>query len=655
MKLYLRLAFLFLVISSNIVNAQIRCKTEMPETTYIPQNNLNINRSDEPFIIPVIVHVFNVNNFIPVTPGSVLEFIELANNHFSGILPNINNVQLEFQSVVSNPNIQIKLATKLPDSSCFNGIIFHDLPNVGLIPSDFSVYSIDTEHYLNIHIAMSDFSYATFPTPGLIAGNPNDFIFLTNYDARLRQNTLVHELGHWVGLGHTFGPSNTSGISCNDDGIEDTPPTKGSVGGTCNLTLSECAPRVIENVNNHMDYSNCPLMFTAGQSERMRDVVSDTNLARHQIGTSDNIQRTGVFEQPYCEGEITTYNDQFRGCDSTLIRLYGMYSGFFADSVSWYCPGAAQELWLTDHPYVYYPSEGIKTAYFSVCRDGVCNTVEHIFFADIVEASLSLPYTSFPFSEDFENDFSFPQTNMTLVSDDSTPWQVCNFAGYNSENCLYVPAMFNSEIDTTSVLIGAFDFTQLNNVLVTAKVAVSAPENGSYCIFEIVLRNPCNFFIPSGAYLVLPIEEINEGNSEANFVPANSTQWHDIQFTWPNWNGASSAELELRVRYFPLTPGNTPEAFYLDDITVGELDLITQTNEIQFTDFDLFPNPVTEQLSLKLSSNKPESFKIFSPLGSLVQEGIIENNNSISLQHLSAGIYLIQINNTIKRFVKVLP
>jgi hypothetical protein len=140
---------------------------------------------------------------------------------------------------------------------------------------------------------------------------------------------------------------------------------------------------------------------------------------------------------------------------------------------------------------------------------------------------------------------------------------------------------------------------------------------------------------------------------ETNFVPTNSTQWHDIQFTWPNLNGASSAELELRVRYFPLTPGNTPEAFYLDDITVGELDVITQTNEIKFTDFELFPNPVTDQLSVKLTSNKPESFKIFSPLGSLVQEGTIENNNSISLQHLNAGIYLIQINNTIKRFVKI--
>jgi hypothetical protein len=653
MKLYLRLAFLFLVISSNIVNAQIRCNTELPENTYIPQNNLNINRSDEPFIIPVIVHVYNVNNFIPVTTGVVLECIELANNYFSGNLPNVNDVQPEFQSVVSNPNIQVKLATKLPDSSCFNGIIYYNLESYFDTPSDFSEYSIDTEHYLNIHIAVTDFSSATFPTPALIAGNPNDFILLTNFDARLRQYVLVHELGHWVGLGHTFGPANSSGISCNDDGIADTPPTKGSVGGTCNLTLSECTPGVIENVNNFMDYSNCPLMFTAGQSERMSDVVSDTNLARHQIGTPENIQRTGVFVQPYCEGEITTYNDQFRGCDSTLIRLYAMYSGFFADSVSWYCPGATQELWLTDHPYVYYPSEGVKTAYFSVCRDGVCNTIEHTFFADIVEPSLSLPFTSFPFSEDFESDFSFPQTNMVLDSDDLTPWQVCNFAGYNSENCLYIPAMFNSEIDTTSVLIGAFDFTQLNNVLVTAKVAVSAPENGSYCIFEIVLRNPCNFFIPSGAYLVLPINEINEGNLETNFVPTNSTQWHDIQFTWPNWTGAASAELELRVRYFPLTPGNTPEAFYLDNITVGELDVITQTNEIQFTDFDLFPNPVTDQLSIKLTSNKSESFKIFSPLGSLVQEGTIDNNNSISLQHLNAGIYFIQINNMIKRFVKI--
>jgi hypothetical protein len=652
MKFYLQLAILTLCIASNRINAQVQCRAGIPLSNYIPQNNSGNNRSGETFIIPVIVHIYNVSNFIQVTPGNVHECIDLTNKYYSGILPAVGDVQPEFQSLVSHPNVQLKLATKLPDSSCFNGIIFHDIPSFDLIPSDFSIYSIDTEHYLNIHIANGEFSYATFPTPGLNAGNPNDFIFLTTYDARLRQITLVHELGHWLGLSHTFGPSNTSGVSCNDDGIADTPPTKGSVGGTCNLSMSDCTPGVIENVNNHMDYSNCPMMFTAGQAERILNVIADTNLSRYQVGTLENIQRTGVLEQPYCEGTLTSFNDMFKGCDSTLIRLYGMYTGYIADSVSWYCPGATQELWLTDHPYVYYTTEGYKTAYFSVCRDGICTTLERTFFVDTVDASPTLPFTSFPFSEDFENNFSFPQTNMALFSGDLTPWQICNFTGYNSDHCLYVPAMYNTEMDTTTVRIGAFDFTQLNTVLVTAKVAFSAPENGSFCIFEIVLRESCNYLVASGAYLSLQPQQMNEGNTEPNFVPSNSTQWHDIQFTWPNWTNAANAELDLRVRYFPLTPGNTPEAFYLDDITVGEMGVITGVEKSPISDFRFYPNPAQDNIFLQFNATQQHTVKVLNAIGEIVLDKSMHSDGVIDISFLSPGVYFIHVGNSVQKLLK---
>ena len=648
----LNLLFILAIFCSNSLLAQVRCRAEAPETFYVPQSNMQVSRSNEPTIVPVIVHIYRVSNFFPVTPGNILEALDLTNQYLMGELPFAEDVQPEFQSLINYPNVQLKLATKLPDSTCFNGIIYHNLLSLNDLPTDYSTYSISTENYLNIHVSWGDFSYATFPSPGLIAGNPNDFIFLTIFDARLRPITLVHEVGHWLGLGHTFGGTNTSAVNCGDDLILDTPPTKGSAANTCNLTLSECTPGVIENVHNHMDYSNCPKMFTTGQAAFMQAVIADTNLARHQIVTPENHLRTGIFEFPQCQGSLTTYNDLFPNCDSSRVRLFGTYSNIIADSVSWYCPGATQELWLTDHPEVYYTTEGEKTAYFTVCSQGNCITAEQSFEIVLNDATPTLPFSDLPYYLDFENDFSFPQTHVTLTENDSTPWQIADFTGYNSEHCLYVPAMYNTQHDTTSFIVGSFNFTGLTNPTVSAKVAVSAPSNGSFCIFEIRLREYCNNYVPSGTYSSTMINEMNQGNVEVGFIPSNATQWHHVQTTWTNWSNAANAELEFRVRFFPLTPGNTPEAFYLDDITIGELDFVTQTSKAPMQDFQFYPNPAQDHLFIQFDKLSNQRVRILNSLGKLVLEEKMKDADILNISSIKPGVYFIQVGNSTKKFVK---
>jgi hypothetical protein len=648
----LKLLVALAVLCSNLSFSQVRCNFEAPEALYSPPSNFQVNRSNEPTIVPVIVHIYRVANFFPVTPGNIIEAIDLTNQYFMGELPNPDDVQPEFQSLVNYPNVQLKLATKLPDSTCFNGIIYHNLLSLNDLPTDYSTYSISTENYLNIHVSWGDFSYATFPSPGLIAGNPNDFIFFTNYEARLRPLTLVHELGHWLGLGHTFGGTNTSAVVCGDDLIDDTPPTKGSAGGTCNLELSECTPGVIENVHNHMDYSNCSMMFTTGQAAVMQSVIADTTLARHQIVSEENLLRTGVFDIPQCEGSLTTFNDLFPNCDSSRVRLFGTYSNIVADSVSWYCPGATQELWLTDHPQVYYTTEGEKTAYFTVCSQGNCITASQSFEITINDATPTMPFTDLPYQLDFENNFAFPQVHVKLSTNDTTPFQIADFTGYNSEHCLYVPAMYNTQHDSTSVIVGAFNFTGLTNPTVSAKVAVSAPPSGSFCIFEIRLLEYCNNYVPTSTYSATLINDMNQGNVEVGFIPSNTTQWHHVQTSWTNWSNAANAEIEFRVHYFPLTPGHTPEAFYLDDISIGEFDFVTQSSNIPVQDFQVYPNPAQDHLFVQFEKTNNRTVKLLNSMGQLVHQETMKESGIINISSINSGIYFIQVGNSTKKFVK---
>jgi hypothetical protein len=54
----------------------------------------------------------------------------------------------------------------------------------------------------------------------------------------LTTRALTHEIGHYLNLPHTWGLTNAPGVACGDDGIFDTPITKGWT--TCTLNGIKC-------------------------------------------------------------------------------------------------------------------------------------------------------------------------------------------------------------------------------------------------------------------------------------------------------------------------------------------------------------------------------------------------------------------------------
>ncbi|THY09576.1 hypothetical protein D6D03_00367 [Aureobasidium pullulans] len=82
--------------------------------------------------------------------------------------------------------------------------------------------------------------------------------------------TTVHEVGHWMGLLHTF-----EGYSCsgNGDFVADTPMQSTSTDGCPSKPAKDSCPQNVgvDPTHNYMDYSDdaCYTNFTPGQTKRM--------------------------------------------------------------------------------------------------------------------------------------------------------------------------------------------------------------------------------------------------------------------------------------------------------------------------------------------------------------------------------------------------
>ncbi len=256
--------------------------------------------------------------------------------------------------------------------------------------------------------------------------NPN---MLLNYNLG---KVLVHEVGHYLGLYHTFeGGCSTNLNDCMLDGdrVCDTPtvaaPNFNCVNGT-NSCLE--TPILQDDLSNYMDYgnNNCQNHFTNGQIERMLTVL---NFSRNTLYSTENVIYTGTCGFNDLLSATITASD-YSPCASATI------------ATTFTAPSAAIYQW------------NFGDSFATVLNPNTSNTqlASHIF-----TSSLNSPYTVILTVTNSNGDSKTSSqliyvTNCTPIYNSNSYWYVDNSNGldFRSGRPVFDPTFPNDHFANTS-------------------------------------------------------------------------------------------------------------------------------------------------------------------------------------------------------------
>lgn len=256
-------------------------------------------------VIPIIFHHVKKAGNAPIDPAIIVKLVEGLNAMYA------NESPFERPAGVRT-GIRFCLASRLPDGLPTDGLEIHDSPyhaihNMEDYNALTNVLAVNPTDYVNIYLCDTIIrnrqyvrGFATLPgsqhgrffegiamkTP-IVVGSISD-VYL-----------LAHEMGHYLGLHHTF-EQGCKNDNCLQDGdkVCDTPPVKSPAFYPCSFTVNTCdtdgddtdnrnpfrpvnqgGKGDVSDDNNLMDYAGCRDRFTQGQADRMTFFIENVRNA----------------------------------------------------------------------------------------------------------------------------------------------------------------------------------------------------------------------------------------------------------------------------------------------------------------------------------------------------------------------------------------
>jgi hypothetical protein len=258
-----------------------------------------------------VIHVVYRDERENISDLQIESQMDILNRDFAYMAENIFQIPDEFASLGADAGIRFCLASQDPAGNPTTGITrtFTVIEDVGTHRQGNGRSTVhytdlggvdgwDPTRYVNIWVAAMDGLLGNASLPGMASFPEEDgividpeFVGSVGLAAQSkpfdRGHTLTHELGHYLGLYHIWGPGNGSCVL--DDMVEDTPPQERPYIGCPDYPQFSCSSS--DMFMNFMDFTTdrCLALFTRGQIQRM-----EATLLSMRSGLLENDNACGI-------------------------------------------------------------------------------------------------------------------------------------------------------------------------------------------------------------------------------------------------------------------------------------------------------------------------------------------------------------------------
>lgn len=624
-------------------------------------------------IIPCVVHIIHAGGEGNISMEQIESAIEMLNEDFGLGNPDLadvrNTADAPFSPVAADVEITFELAKLDPDGECTNGVQRRYNPSAAFDANNnvkaWSTGGLDPwpcDEYMNIWVANTVTSsggsalngYAQFPyggcndTYGIVVRHP----VFGNVGTAGGGRTLSHEMGHCLGLYHTFqGSCHTDNCLTNGDGVCDTPPVDAPQ-WSCATSQNTCTGipsgdyygfDAFDQFENLMSYSPCRMMFSQGQADFMNyniaeisflsNLISDENATNTGVGTEGVacVPQFLVDKNIICAGGTVTFTDE---------------SYHNITNWNWTFEGGTPTSSTSPNPTVTYNTGGAFNVTLEV-SDGsssVTETFEEYIFV------LNDPGESLPYKEGFETMTEFPDNQTFLVENENgeDAWELTDEAVCFGEQCIKLNNYGNNDETHDAFISGPIDLSGVDpedEIIFDFMFAYRKRFSANFEELKFFISNDCGETWSLRKFL--KNDDLSPDNASAPYTPSSTEEW--VQENVTNINSPYFVSNFMFKFEFKNDNGNN---IYIDNINLYPASMTGLGKNDPLSNISIYPNPTAGSMSMvmDISDGGAYSVELTNLLGEKVMtlyEGDLSvgtNKLDFDLSELPKGSYMVQVN-----------
>lgn len=658
----------------------LKKQAEMEKRTQklIALNRLKEARNDtvrDTLVIPIVFHIIHQYGPENISDQQIESAVRILNEDFQLRNSDVSDILPEFQAIKGDTKLKFVLATIDPYGNCTNGI--ERIPsletyyvNQDLNRGRFGIW--DHTKYLNIWVTKllpgTAAGISTFPFTAQGPFSKHDGIsMLHSYVGDIGTSNpggaraLTHEVGHYYNLFHIWGNTEV-GTFCGDDGVADTPETKGFSPNSipCQSRQIICdtiTNSIVENHQNYMDYAYCQVMFTNDQVDRMRAALNDSASYRYNLYKDANLAATGIngTTDRVCVPLADFYTDKMVACRNTPVNFHDNSTRNKVTSRTWtFQDGNPSTSNLPDQA-VRFSSGGWKNVTLSVVGTGGTDSKTEVRAVFISTDTIA---NTVPYAQEFSDNSIFGDSWLVKNFESNvTKFAQTTTTGFHDNTSVKLNAAKSAGGRTITDGIGdidqlyspAFNLSGKKDWAITFKMAAATKTTSPASMLDSLTFEYSVNCGNSWALLRKFTKQqlYTAGFHSEDFVPAAKSDWNDIVILVTD--AVAKDNIRFRYNYVSSAKSNN---IYIDDFQIVPTSSVNEllANNLSVS---LYPNPVTQEsvVNFYLASSSEVSLSISDVTGKLLNVRNLgklnEGEQTINLNNqtnsLSNGIYFLTV------------